>query len=78
MIPVDQIKPFLEHPFKLYQGERLDDMVESVREHGILTPVIVRKTCSGYEMLAGHNRQNATRIAGIKEIPAVVKENLTD
>ena len=78
MIPVDQIKPFLEHPFKLYQGERLDDMVESVREHGILTPVIVRKTCSGYEMLAGHNRQNAARIAGIKEIPAVVKENLTD
>lgn len=62
----------------MYQGERLDDMVESVREHGILTPVIVRKTCSGYEMLAGHNRQNATRIAGIKEIPAVVKENLTD
>ena len=78
MIQVDQIKPFHEHPFKLYQGERLDDMVESVREHGILTPVIVRKTGSGYEMLAGHNRQNAARIAGIKEIPAVVKEDLTD
>lgn len=78
MIAVDQIKPFHEHPFKLYQGERLDDMVESVREHGILTPVIVRKTGSGYEMLAGHNRQNAARIAGLKEIPAIVKENLTD
>ena len=56
MIPVDQIKPFHEHPFKLYRGERLDDMVESIREHGILTPVIVRKLSSGYEMLAGHNR----------------------
>lgn len=78
MIGVDQIKPFHEHPFKLYQGERLDDMVESVREHGILTPVIVRKVGSGYEMLAGHNRQNAARIAGIEEIPAVVKEDLTD
>ncbi len=78
MIPVDQIKPFHEHPFRLYQGERLDDMVESIREHGILTPVIVRKLSSGYEMLAGHNRQNATRIAGLKEIPAIVKENLTD
>nr|WP_302136483.1 ParB/RepB/Spo0J family partition protein [uncultured Schaedlerella sp.] len=78
MIAVDQIKPFHEHPFKLYQGERLDDMVESVREHGILTPVIVRKTGSGYEMLVGHNRQNAARIAGLKEIPAIVKENLTD
>lgn len=44
----------------------------------LLTPVIVRKTSSGYEMLAGHNRQNAVRIAGLKEIPAIVKENLTD
>lgn len=78
MIPVDQVKPFHEHPFKLYQGERLDDMVESIREHGILMPVIVRKLSSGYEMLAGHNRQNAARIAGLKEIPAIVKENLTD
>ena len=78
MILVDQIKPFHEHPFRLYQGERLDDMVESIREHGILTPVIVRKLSSGYEMLAGHNRQNAARIAGLKEIPAIVKENLTD
>ena len=78
MISVDQIKPFHEHPFKLYQGERLDDMVESIREHGILMPVIVRKLSSGYEMLAGHNRQNAARIAGLKEIPAIVKEDLTD
>lgn len=78
MIPVDQIKPFYEHPFKPYQGERLDDMVESIRENGILMPVIVRKLSSGYEMLAGHNRQNAARIAGLKEIPAIVKEDLTD
>ena len=78
MIAVDKIEPFHEHPFKLYQGERLDDMVESIKEHGILTPVIVRKTASGYEMLAGHNRQNAARIAGVKEIPAIVKEDLTD
>ena len=53
-------------------------MVESIREHGILMPVIVRKLSSGYEMLAGHNRQNAARIAGLKEIPAIVKEDLTD
>ena len=78
MIAVDKIEPFHEHPFKLYQGERLDDMVESVKEHGILTPVIVRKTASGYEMLAGHNRQNAAKIAGLKEVPAIVKEDLTD
>ena len=78
MIAVDKIEPFHEHPFKLYQGERLDDMVESVKEHGILTPVIVRKTASGYEMLAGHNRQNAAKLAGMKEVPAIVKEDLED
>lgn len=78
VIPVDQIKPFHGHLFKLYQGERLDDMVDSIREHGILAPVIVRKLSSGYEMLAGHNRQNAARIAGLKEIPAIVKEDLKD
>lgn len=78
MVSVDKIKPFHEHPFKLYEGERLDDMVESVREHGILSPVIVMKTADGYEMLAGHNRHNAAKIAGLTEIPALVKEGLSD
>lgn len=78
MIPIDKIVPFHEHPFKLYQGERLDDMVESIKEHGILSPVIVLKTADGYEMLAGHNRQNAAKIAGLTEVPAIVKEGLTE
>ena len=77
-LPVDKIKPFRNHPFHLYEGERLDDMVESIREHGVLNPVIVRKKGRGYEMLSGHNRQNAARIAGLTEIPAIVKEGLTD
>ena len=78
MLPVDKIKAFHDHPFHLYEGERLDDMVESIREHGILNPVIVRKKGRGYEMLSGHNRQNAARIAGLTEIPAIVKEGLSD
>lgn len=77
-LPVDKIKPFPNHPFHLYEGERLDDMVESIREHGVLVPVIVRKKGRGYEMMAGHNRRNAAEIAGLTEIPAVVKEGLTD
>lgn len=56
MIPVDKIIPFHNHPFRWYEGERLEDMVESIREHGVLSPVIVQKTADGYEMLAGHNR----------------------
>lgn len=77
-LPVDKIKPFHDHPFHLYEGERLDDMVESIWEHGVLNPVIVRKKGRGYEMLSGHNRQNAARIVGLTEIPAIVKEGLTD
>lgn len=78
MLDIDAIKPFRHHPFHLYEGERLSDMVESIKGHGILTPVIVRKMHYGYEMLAGHNRQNAGKLAGLKEIPAIVKENLPD
>lgn len=78
MILVDKIVPFHNHPFRLYEGERLEDMVESIRAHGVLNPVIVQKTEDGYEMLAGHNRWNAAKIVGIKEIPAIIKENLSE
>ncbi|MCR5323380.1 MAG: ParB/RepB/Spo0J family partition protein [Lachnospiraceae bacterium] len=78
MLDIDAIKPFRHHPFHLYEGERLNDMVESIKEHGILNPVIVRKMHYGYEMLSGHNRQNAAKLAGLKQIPAFVKDNLPD
>lgn len=78
MISVEKIIPFHNHPFRLYEGKRLDDMVESVREHGILIPVIVQKIADGYEMLSGHNRWNAAKIVGITKIPAIIKENLTE
>lgn len=58
--------------------ERLEDMVESIREHGVLNPVIVWQEGDGYEMLAGHNRQVAGRLAGLTEIPAIVKTDLTE
>lgn len=78
MIPVEKIVPFHQHPFRMYEGERLDDMVSSIKEHGVLIPVIVQKMDKGYEMLAGHNRWNASKIVGIEEIPAIVKEDLTE
>lgn len=77
-LPIDKIKPFYDHPFHLYEGERLDDMVESIREHGVLNPVIVRKKGRGFEMLSGHNRLNAANIAGLTEIPVIVKDGLSD
>lgn len=78
MLPIDGIRPFRKHPFRLYEGERLDDMVESIREHGILNPVIVWQEGDGYEMLAGHNRLMAGKLAGLTEIPAIVKADLTE
>lgn len=78
MLPIDSVRPFRNHPFRLYEGERLDDMVESVREHGILNPLIVWKNSDGYEMLAVHNRQNAGRLAGLTEIPVIIKSDLTE
>lgn len=77
-IPVEEIHPFHDHPFRLYEGERLEDMVQSIRDHGVLNPVIVRKAARGYEMLAGHNRTNAAKIAGLTEVPAIVKTDLSD
>ena len=77
-IPVEEIHPFHDHPFRLYEGDRLEDMVQSIREHGVLNPVIVRKAVRGYEMLAGHNRTNAAKIAGLTEVPAIVKTDLSD
>ena len=73
MVPVKSI-----HPFHLYEGERLEDMIASVKEHGVLNPVIVQKLDTGYEMLSGHNRWNAAKLAGIKEIPAIVKTDLSE
>ena len=78
MIPVESIKPFHNHPFRMYEGERLEDMVDSIKEHGVLNPVIVHKTEDGYEMLSGHNRWNAAKIAGFTEVPAIVKDGLTE
>ena len=78
MIQIKNIQPFHDHPFHLYEGERLEDMITSVKEHGILNPVIVQKIDGGYEMLSGHNRMNAAKLAGLKEVPAIVKTDLSE
>lgn len=72
------IKSFHEYPFHLYEGEDLEDMLESVCEQGGLNPVIVRTCSDGYEMFTGHNRMNAANLAGSKEIPVIVKADLSD
>lgn len=78
-IEIDLLENYHDHPFTLYTGKRLNDMVESVKENGILNPIIVLKKEDGaYEILSGHNRVNAARQARLNIIPCIVKENLTD
>ena len=79
-IDIDKLIPYKNHCFKLYEGERLDDMVRSVQNYGIMVPIIVRNVPDSdtYEILSGHNRVNAAKIAGKKNVPALVKENLPD
>ena len=76
---IDKLVPYMKHPFKLYEGERLKDMVTSIKELGVILPVVVRpKGENRYEILSGHNRVNAARIAGLDMVPAVIKEGLSD
>ena len=75
-LPVDDLYPFKDHPFRQYTEEKMDEMVESVREHGVITPILVRprKEGDGYEIISGHNRVEACRRAGIETIPATIRD----
>ena len=80
-LSISDLVPFANHPFKLYEGARLDDMVRSVKECGVIVPIIVRPLDDNeltYEILSGHNRVNAAKTAGLTEIPAVMMKGLTD
>lgn len=77
-IEINLLENYHDHPFSLYTGKRLDDMVESIKENGILNPIIVMKKEAGaYEILSGHNRVNAAKLANLKTVPCIIKENLT-
>ncbi|MCG8540135.1 MAG: ParB N-terminal domain-containing protein [Clostridia bacterium] len=77
-LDINALIPFKNHPFKLYEGQRLGDMIESIKEYGVIIPIVVRPIDNGkFEILSGHNRVNAAREAGLTEIPSVIKEGLT-
>ena len=71
------MEPLPNHKFKLYTGQRLWDMVDSIREFGILEPLIVWVHDGKNTILSGHNRQNAGSIAGLTKGPVIIRENLT-
>jgi ParB family chromosome partitioning protein len=74
-VNLDALLPFPNHPFKLYQGVKLNELVESIKEIGVVNAITIRKVHeqSGmYQILSGHNRANAARLAGLKQIKAEV------
>lgn len=84
-VDVSTLKPFKNHIFKLYEGERYEDMKVSIEKNGILTPIIIRQVKedinivdSEFEILSGHNRVKAAIDLGIRRIPAIIKYNLPD
>ena len=74
-IPIEQITPFKDHPFKVLDDTKMQELVESIRENGVLTPVIIRPTdVGGYEMISGHRRMHAAKLAGLTAIPAIIRD----
>lgn len=74
-IPLDQLVPFKDHPFKVIDDESMIDTVQSIREHGILLPLIARPMPDGkYEIVSGHRRSHAGKLAGLETVPVIVRE----
>ena len=74
-LPLTDLVPFLNHPFRVVDDDRMMETVESVREYGVLSPIIVRPLDDGtYEIVSGHRRKRACELAGITEIPAIIRD----
>lgn len=74
-IPIEKLRPFENHPYKVQDNEEMDALAESIKAHGVVSPIIVRpleNTTDEYEIISGHRRVMASRKAGINEIPALI------
>ena len=74
MIAVDQIRPSREQVRSRFDAEPLGELAESIRLHGVLQPILVRRLAEGYELIAGERRWRAARLAGLQSVPAVVRD----
>ena len=78
-IPIEELFPFKEHPFKVLDDEAMQRMVESVAQYGVLAPLIARpRPEGGYEIISGHRRQHAAELAGLDTLPVIVREMTDD
>lgn len=78
-IELKSIIPFRSHPFKVLNDEKMEELINSIKENGVITPVVIRPTKKNhYEMISGHRRMYAARKAGLATIPAIVREMSDD
>lgn len=78
-ISIRQIHPFRNHPFKVLDDDRMKELVQSIKDNGILNPVLVRPDeQDGFEMISGHRRMHAAKLAGLTTVPAIIKEMTDD
>ncbi len=75
MIAVDQIRPSHQQVRSRFDAEPLGELAESIRQHGVLQPLLVRRSIDGYELIAGERRWRAARLAGLQSVPAVVRND---
>ena len=73
-LKVNDIEPNRNQPRKSFDADKLSALAQSISEHGVIQPIVVTKTATGYEIVAGERRWRAAKLAGIKEIPAIVRE----
>ena len=75
LLPIEQLHPFQNHPFKVIDNEEMDQLVESITAQGVLTPLVVRPLeTGGYEVISGHRRLHACKKAGVDSVPAVITD----
>ncbi|MGN0991663.1 MAG: ParB/RepB/Spo0J family partition protein, partial [Candidatus Ventricola sp.] len=75
MVPLEELHPFRNHPFKVVDDEKMMDTAQSIREHGVLVPAIVRPLESGgYELVSGHRRKRGCELAGLDEMPVIIRD----
>jgi len=78
-IPIGELYPFKNHPFKVLDDDSMSDTVESVKQYGVLSPLIARpRPKGGYEIISGHRRQHAAELAGLETLPVIVREMSDD
>ena len=73
-VRIDELRPNPYQPRKVFDEEALEELANSIKEHGVFQPIIIKKSIKGYEIIAGERRAKASKMAGLKEIPAIIRD----